>query len=86
MIALCSKTYALQDNNMQCKTALKGLNKNFLQNPLELCKEVLKTGCSQYSTNKSFRVRDNTMFTYEQKSPGLGNFYCKRELVDGVHT
>ena len=37
------------------------------------------------STNKSFRVHDNTIFTYEQEIT-FSNFYCKRELTDDVHT
>ena len=36
--------------------------------------------------NKGFRVKDNALFTYEQCWAGIGNFYCKRELVDAVHT
>ena len=86
MVALCSKTYVLEDRDGFCKTALKGLNKTDIENPLEKCKEVLHTGKTDVGINKGFRVRDNTLFTYEQRRAGIGNFYCKRELVDDVHT
>ena len=48
--------------------------------------EVLHTGKADVGINKGFRVKDNTLFTYEQSWAGIGNFYCKRELVDDVHT
>ena len=86
MVALCSKTYMLEDKDGFCKTALKGLNKGDIGNPLEKCKEVLHTGKTVVGINKGFRVRDNTLFTYEQLQAGIGNFYCKRELVDDIHT
>ena len=76
----------LEDRDGFCKTALKGLNKADIGNPLKKCKEVLHTGKTDVGVNKGFRVRDNTLFTYEQRRAGIGNFYCKRELVDAVHT
>ena len=86
MVALCSKTYVLEDQDGNFKSALKGLNKAEVENPLEKCKEVLETGKTNFGLNKGFRVHDNTLFTYEQRRAGIGNFYCKRELVDNIHT
>ena len=86
MVALCSKTYVLEDKDGFYKTALKGLNKGYIVNPLEKCKEVLVTCKTDVGVNKGFRVRDNTLFTYEQLRAGIENFYCKRELVDDIHT
>ena len=84
MVALCSKTYVLEDKDGFCKSALKVLNKGDIGNALEKCKEVLLTGKTDVGINKGFRVRDNTLFTYEQMRAGIGNFYCKRELVDDI--
>ena len=38
MVALCSKTCVLEDGYGFCKTALKGLNKVDIGNPLQKCK------------------------------------------------
>ena len=75
MVVLCSKTYVLEDRDGFCKTALKGLNKADIGNPLEKCKEVLQTGKTNVGVNKGFRVRDNTLFTIYQCRAGIGNFY-----------
>ena len=74
MVALCSKTYVLRDAKGEEKTALKGINKNFVQNALATSQKVLETGIPSTSTNKSFRVHNNTIFTYEQERPDLANF------------
>ena len=86
MVALCSKTYVLKDKEGFEKTALKGVNKAGVENALEKTKKVLETGESTFSTNKSFRVHQNTIFTYEQDKKGFSQFYCKRKLIDSIHT
>ena len=68
------------------KTALKGRNKKFVSQSLEKCKQVLTCSQPLSSTNKSFRVYNNTIFTFEQEKAGFSNFYCKRELKDDVYT
>ena len=60
------------------------MNKKFVS--LDKCKHVLICGLPLSSTNKKFRVHDNTTFTNEQEKAGFFNFYCKRELTDDVHT
>ena len=86
MVALCSKTYVLKDGEGVEKSALKGMNKSYVSEAFDKCKQVLETGQSLSSTNKSFRVHNNTIFTYEQEKAGFSNFYCKRQLIDDVHT
>ena len=86
MVALCSKTYVLKDAKGEKKTALKGINKSFVQNALATSQKVLETGIPSTSTNKSFRVHNNTIFTYEHAKTGFSQFYCKRELVDNIDT
>ena len=85
MVALCSKTYVLKDREGVEKTALKGINKDWVENALEKSKSVLETGKTA-SVNKSFRLHNNTIFTYEQEKTGFSAFYCKRELVDALRT
>ena len=85
MVALCSKTYVLKDRDGVEKTALKGINKDWVENALEKSKSVLETGKTA-SVNKSFRLHNNTIFTYEQEKTGFSAFYCKRELVDALRT
>ena len=47
---------------------------------------MLETGIPSTSTNKSFRMHNNTIFTYEQEKTRFSQFYCKHELVDNIHT
>ena len=86
MVALCSKAYVLEDHEENFKTALKGLNKVDLKDPLKKCKEVLETGKTNVGLKKGIHVHNNTLFMYEQPLAGIGNFYCERELVDNIHT
>ena len=86
MVALCSKTYILQEGE-QTKMSCKGINKKEVIDPMQKFHQVLSTHHSVSGTNRGFRVRDNTMFTYEQKKNGFGYFYCKRKVMaDGVST
>ena len=86
MVTLCSKTYILKDAKGEEKTELKGINKRFVQNALATSQKVLESGIPSTSNNKSFRVHNSTIFTYEQEKTGFSQFYCKRELVDNIHT
>ena len=87
-IGLCSKTYILENKlDSKLKFSTKGLSKNALQDPLNQFKKVLFTGVTESGLNKGFRVKNNTIFTYEQTRAGLSYFYCKRiVLEDGIST
>ena len=87
MIALCSKTYILKQKDDKVKFSSKGINKDQLANPFDMYKEVLKSKSPHGATNRGFRPRHGTMYTYSQFRDGISYFYCKREvLLDGVHT
>ena len=75
----------LKDGEGVQKIALKGMNKKFVPPSLEKCKQVLNCGKLLSFTNKSFRVYDNTIFTYKQEKVGFYIFYCIRELTDDMH-
>ena len=86
MIALSSKTYILQ-NEERCKLSCKGISHRALVEPMNLYKEVLNSQSAKSGTNKGFRSRNNTIYSYEQSRAGLTYFYCKREVLsDGVST
>ena len=86
MISLSSKTYLLSDGD-KYKLSSKGVQKHSVKAPLESFRSVLETGNSISTTNKGFRAKDNTMFTYEQSKKGFGYFYCKRQVLDnGINT
>lgn len=88
MIALCSKTYLLKQGE-KCKLTCKGINKNAVDDPIQIFQKVLEEQ-STYSApkpNKGFRAKDNTMFSYTQSKNGFGYFYCKREVhPNGIDT
>ena len=87
MICLSSKTYVLQHADGTCKFSCKGINKSAVTNPLDTYQSVLDTRQSVSGTNRGFRSRNNTVWTYEQKRNGFGYFYCKRKVLDdGVQT
>jgi hypothetical protein len=87
-IGLCSKTYILENKaNSKLKMSTKGLSRKSLVDPLNQFKKVLFTGVPESGLNKGFRVKNNTIFTYEQSRMGLSYFYCKREVLsDGIST
>lgn len=89
IVALCSKTYCVE-NTLELKKikfSCKGLNKNNFSHPLPLYKRVLFDNSSAGETNRGFRARNNTIFTYTQQRQGLTSFYPKREVLsDGVST
>ncbi len=87
MIGLCSKTYIVSKDNDDYKFSCKGISKRFVENPLNIYKQVLETGNSASGTNKGFRVKDHGIFTYTQQRCGFTYFYCKRKVMDdGIHT
>ena len=86
MIALSSKPYILKSATDE-KIGCKGVNQNSLINPILLYRNVLQNQISISGSNKGFRSKNNTIFTYEQSRAGLTYFYCKREVLsDGVST
>ena len=86
MIGLCSKTYVLQSQNA-VKVTSKGLNKRTFDDPLGVFRNVLRTGDPASGVNRGIRVRDGTMYTYQQQRSAISYFYCKRQVLpDGVHT
>lgn len=86
MVALCSKTYCVENNEnvRTSKFSCKGLNKSNFSHLLTLYKEVLFNQSSAGETNRGFRARGNTVFTYTQHRQGLNSDYPKRKgLADG---
>ena len=87
MIALCSKSYILQQANGKVKFSSKGMNKSALNDPFSMFKRVLDTKIAASAINRGIRRHEDTVFTYEQERTGLSYFYCKREVLpDGIHT
>ena len=87
IIALCSKTYVLKKPDGTCKLSCKGLNKNALDDPYALYKQVLETKVPASGVNRGIRARMNTVYTYEQERQAISYFYCKRKLLqDGINT
>lgn len=86
-VALCSKSYCIETETNHCKFSSKGVNKGQFNNPMELYKNVLRTGTSKSATNKGFRVHNDRIFTYCQQKQAFVYFYIKRKvLADGIHT
>ena len=86
IVSLCSKCYfCWGEESTKCST--KGLNKS--QNVLtkEIFLNVLETRKNGSGSNRSFRVRDNAMWTYTQQRDALSYFYPKRKVLnDGLST
>ena len=80
MVCLCSKTYF--GKGSQPKQVCKGLNTKQNVFSLETYLNVIKNQASGFGTNKSFRVKDNSVYTYEQVRSGLSYFYPKRLVLD----
>ena len=69
------------------KISSKGVNPKAIKDPLSVYQEVLKTQESKSVKNKGFRLRNNTIYTYEQDRAGLTYRYSKRKLhPDGITT
>ena len=86
MIGLCSKTYVASKSN-EVKFSSKGINKKTVSNPLEIFKKVLNDKKPVEGVNHGFQLKNNKIFTYEQRRNGFTYFYCKRKVCeDGIHT
>ena len=91
--ALCSKTYAAEDENKQDKLSSKGVKKNIVlycnrvQTPLSIYKHVFNDELSKGAINYGFRMKDNYMYTFRQERNTFTYFYCKQKVCDdGIHT
>ena len=85
-IALCSKCYHIKDSATgQAKVSSKGVNKRQNEMRLERFERAL-AGDRDVVVNRGFRMRDGSMYTYEQRKLGLSAYYDKRwVLPDGIH-
>ena len=86
-IALCSKCYHIKDQATgQAKVSSKGVNKRQNEMRAERFERAL-AGDRDVVVNRGFRMRDGSMYTYEQRKLGLSAYYDKRwVLPDGIHT
>ena len=86
-IALCSKCYHIKDRATgQAKVSSKGVNKRQNEMRVERFERAL-AGDRDVVVNRGFRMRDGSMYTYEQRKLGLSAYYDKRwVLPDGIHT
>ena len=86
-IALCSKCYHIKDQATgQAKVSSKGVNKRQNEMRRERFERAL-AGDRDVVVNRGFRMRDGSMYTYEQRKLGLSAYYDKRwVLPDGIHT
>ena len=86
-IALCSKCYHMEDQATgKAKVSSKGVNKRQNEMRRERFERAL-AGDRDVVVNRGFRMRDGTMYTYEQRKLGLSAYYDKRwVLPDGIHT
>ena len=86
-IALCSKCYHIKDRATgQAKVSSKGVNKRQNEMRAERFERAL-AGDRDVVVNRGFRMRDGSMYTYEQRKLGLSAYYDKRwVLPDGIHT
>ena len=86
-IALCSKCYHMEDQATgKAKVSSKGVNKRQNEMRRERFERAL-AGDRDVVVNRGFRMRDGSMYTYEQRKLGLSANYDKRwVLPDGIHT
>ena len=83
--SILSKKIARLQRNF--KFSSKGINRHSLKTPLFTFRKVLTTMQGVTGFNRGFMVRDNVMYTYEQKRNAFTYFYCKREVLeDGRQT
>ena len=85
-IALCSKCYYVEDETGgQAKMSSKGVNKRQNELRWERYERALE-GSRDMATNRGFRMRNGSMYTYEQRKLGFSAYYDKRwVLEDGIH-
>ena len=88
IISLCSKTYCVENwSDNKAKFSSKGVSKRGVSNPMDIYRQVLNSKKSSSGTNRGFRAKNNTVYTYEQVRTGFSYFYCKRLILpDGVST
>ena len=86
-IALCSKCYHMEDQATgKAKVSSKGVNKRQNEMRRERFERAL-AGDRDVVVNRGFRMRNGSMYTYEQRKLGLSAYYDKRwVLPDGIHT
>ena len=63
MYSLSSKTYFARNQGM-AKLSCKGINKRFVQNPLQVFLDVLEKRESKQSENKSIILKGTSLYTY----------------------
>ena len=86
MIALTSKCYYAEDENMKPKFSCKGVSKRQNDMTWDRYLKALK-GSVDKAHNTGFRVVDNHIVTYTQNKLGLSAYYDKRIVAaDGIHT
>ena len=86
ILLLCSKCYFVEDEKSgKAKKSSKGVSQK--QNELLWRRyERALDGYKDMATNRGFRMKDGTMYTYEQYKLGLSAYYDKRwVLEDGIH-
>ena len=71
MICLSSKTYVLQENDEKCKLSCKGVNKNAINNPMDIFTRVMEQKESIRIRNMTFRARNNYVWTQQQDKIGF---------------
>ena len=88
MVCLNAKTYVVYDSDGdKTKFSCKGAQKKFVTDPKTIYKKVLDTKTPASTTNRSFRKKDNTMWTYTLDKKAFTYEYWKREILDdGVST
>jgi len=87
MIALSSKCYFADDGegDEKKKFSTKGMSKAQNKPTWQRFEEALEGG-KDMANNRSFRMRDGQMVTYEQQKLGLSAYYDKRwVLPDGIN-
>lgn len=87
-IGLCSKTYCCQSDESGLKFSCKGIQRDKIrEETYARYDRVLQSKESSGAMNMGFRVKENTVWTYQQFRKGLSYFYCKRLVKpDGVNT
>ena len=98
IVALTSKTYICFSNNVEkttddepdevnIKTASKGLNKSLNKLTKEHYLNVLRTMKNGGGINKGIKTDSRKMFTYQQTRDCLSYLYIKRKVEsDGIRT
>ena len=87
MVALCSKSYIIENQDGKQKVSCKGISKKGIDQPMDKFLNTLISTKTNTSHNMGFRLNNGEMFTYDQTKIGFNYFYCKREVLnDGINT